>query len=149
MGSFSFFQNRVSRACISRSMAIITCTSISTLAMSGCTKPYFVDPQIQTSNFPPMTVENVSDLQTIVFQAPNPGWSLKIDKQEHVQDGRRVFITLRRPNPVDLYPQQIVEKRIITQVRTGIDVHLVARVLDHDESTKGRAYAPVDNTNAP
>ena len=102
---------------------------------------------ISVDGVPPVMVETVGEHHLLIMQAPNSGWSIAIDKTEHISDGERIFITVRRPDPAFMYPQAIVEKRLLTNIRSETAMEIYARVLGSDEKTKGRGFGrltPVD-----
>ena len=78
-----------------------------------------------------------------MMEAPSPGWSIRLDATERTPIGKRVFVTIRKPDPAYQYTQQIVLMRVLTSVRLDSEIEVVGRLLEHDEKTKGRGYAPV------
>lgn len=107
-----------------------------------------VDMEARMSEAPPMKLGEIDDRHLLVMQAPNPGWSFTIDKDEVARNGRRVFITIRRPDPAYMYPQVIVEKQLLTEAPSSAGLTIMARLLDAHEKTKNRDYTvmtPVDS----
>jgi hypothetical protein len=89
---------------------------------------------------PPILIDELDGKRMLVMQAPNSGWSITLDKDERIATGIRVFITVRRPDPAFMYPQAIVDKRVLTEIHADTEIELYARVLGFDEKTKGRGY---------
>lgn len=98
---------------------------------------------VRIVNAPPMMVEEGEGRHLVVMQAPSPGWSIRLDATERTPIGKRVFVTIRKPDPAYQYTQQIVLMRVLTSVRLDSEIEVVGRLLEHDEKTKGRGYAPV------
>tara|TARA_R110002072_G_scaffold100403_2_gene221049 strand:+ start:756 stop:1208 length:453 start_codon:yes stop_codon:yes gene_type:complete len=98
---------------------------------------------VRIVNAPPMMVEEGEIRHLVVMQAPSPGWSIRLDATERTPIGKRVFVTIRKPDPAYQYTQQIVLMRVLTSVRLDSEIEVVGRLLEHDEKTKGRGYAPV------
>jgi len=92
---------------------------------------------------PPIAVEAGEDRHLVVMQAPSPGWSIRLDATELTPVGKRVFVTIRKPDPAYQYTQQIVLMRVLTSVRLDSEIEVVGRLLEFNEKTKGRGYAPV------
>ena len=61
---------------------------------------------------PPIRTDTLGDNHMLVMQAPNPGWSYKLDRDDRDRDGWVVWITILKPDPAYMYPQRIVEKRL-------------------------------------
>jgi len=117
--------------------------------MGGCMK-FNKGPEMseRLKNAPPIRLDDSQDVHILVMQAPNPGWSFWIERDERTRDGMRVYLTMRRPDPTMLYPQVIVEKNLRTGVRTETPIQIYGRVLEFEESTRGRGHAlikPVDS----
>lgn len=112
--------------------------------LSGCMK-HFKDPEIahRLENAPPIMLDDSESVHILVMRAPNPGWSIRVDRDERIRDGERVYVTIRRPDPTMLYPQVIVDKNLRTRVRTESPIEIHARVLAFDESFSG-GYAPLE-----
>lgn len=91
---------------------------------------------------PSVRLDSSPSLHQVVVAAPSPGWAVTMDSQDEQADARRVFITLRRPNPEMLYTQQIVEQRISTGVASDEAIRVLIRVLDFDQ--KRSPYVEVD-----
>lgn len=94
-------------------------------------------------NAPLVMLDSVDQHHLIVMQAPSPGWSVRLDATKRTPEGKRVFITIRKPDPAYEYTQQIVLMRVLTRVKLDTEIELVGRLLDFDERTKGKGYAPV------
>lgn len=117
--------------------------------MGGCMKQLKgPDMGERMKNAPPIRIDDSEEVHLLVMQAPNPGWSYWIDRDERTRNGKRVFVTIRRPDPTMLYPQVIVEKNLRTKVRTEIPIELSGRIVDFGESTRGRGYAPIHPVDA-
>lgn len=125
------------------------------LTMGGCSvwdsrprlRKQKIDMNVSTQGVPPIKVETLDDHYMLIMQAPNSGWSIAIDKDERIAFGMRLFVTVRRPDPAFMYPQAIVDKRMLSTVRTDSSLEVYVRLLDADEKTKGRGYGkltPVD-----
>jgi len=134
---------------------IVTALGFPMLAMSGCSvwdsrprlRKQKVDMNVSTQGVPPIKIEMLEDHYMLIMQSPNSGWSISIDKDERIADGMRLYVTVRRPDPAFMYPQAIVDKRMLSTVRTDSSVEVYVRLLEADEKTKGRGYGkltPVD-----
>jgi len=116
------------------------------LSATGCMKRIWLrddDAQERMQSAPLIMLEENDTHHLVVMQAPSPGWSIRLDATERTPQGKRVFVTLRRPDPSYEYPQQIVQMRVLTSVRLDSEIAIVGRLLEHDEKTKGKGYAPV------
>ncbi|MFK7759451.1 MAG: hypothetical protein AB8C13_05840 [Phycisphaerales bacterium] len=138
-----------SRKLISRILPvslIILMSSAAAMTTNGCIQRLWERDDNAAFNLesaPPIMLEQGEDKHLIVMQAPSPGWSVRLDKTERTPDGKRVYITIRRPDPAFQYTQQLVQMRLLTTVRLDNDIEVVGRLLNHDEKTKNRGYAPV------
>ena len=132
---------RKSARIVSSALAIVML-----LSTTGCIKRIWIrddDAQQRMQNAPLIMLEENDTHHLVVMQAPSPGWSIRLDATERTPSGKRVFVTLRRPDPAYEYPQQIVQMHVLTSVRLDSDIDVVGRMLEHDERTKGKGYAPV------
>jgi len=117
------------------------------LGATGCITRFLSDEpgvseRLRTA--PPIALETLNGRHLIVLRAPNPGWSIKLDATERTREGKRVYLTFRAPDPALYYPQRIVHKRVLTQVREGTALELAARVLDHDAKARKQSYAALE-----
>lgn len=80
----------------------------------------------------------------LIMQVPTGGWSFTIDKAEITPEGRRIFVTVRRPDPAFMHTQAFVELRALSEVPADTPVEIVARVLDRHQKTDSRVYARVE-----
>ena len=126
-----------------------------TAPMSGCSvwkdRPRLRKQKISMNepvhNVPPIKVELLNDAHLLIMQAPHSGWGFRIDRDERIAGGTRIFVSVRRPDPTFLYPQAIVEKKLLSDVSSDIHIEIFARVLDNDEKIRAQGYgqiAPVD-----
>lgn len=92
---------------------------------------------------PPMRLDAMDGKHLVVMRAPTGGWTLKIDRSEITPDGKRVFLTARRPDPAFMHTQALVDLRVLTEVPQDAHIELVARVLDRNERPRDRIYARV------
>jgi hypothetical protein len=99
------------------------------------------------NNAPPVRIETLGDNHMLIMQAPNPGWSYRLDRDERDRDGWVVYITIRKPDPAFMYPQRIVDKRLLTEVESDEPIRVVARLLEHGEKGTGDQYAPLKLTD--
>ena len=124
---------------ITLALTMLACTP-------GCIKRIWQrdDTAAQQMQHAPQIMLDASETHhLVVMQAPSPGWSIRLDATERTPEGKRVFVTIRQPDPAYVYPQQIVLMRALTSVRLDSNIEVVGRMLGHDEKTKGRGYAPV------
>lgn len=123
--------------------------------MSGCSvwkdRPRLRKQKISMNepvhNVPPVRVETLNNAHMLVMQAPHSGWGFRIDRDERIAEGVRVFVTVRRPDPTFLYPQAIVEKKLLSDISSETHIEIYARVLDKTEKIKAQGYGqitPVD-----
>ncbi len=80
----------------------------------------------------------------LIMQVPTGGWTFTIDKAEVTPEGRRIFVTARRPDPAFMHTQAFVELRALSEVPADTPVEIVARVLDRHQKTDSRVYARVE-----
>ncbi|MFI4898752.1 MAG: hypothetical protein ACIARR_13125 [Phycisphaerales bacterium JB059] len=113
------------------------------LAMGGCWGGGGIRDN-ERADWPPMRLTQAEGKQVVVVQAPSPGWSVEFDRSEKMSGGRRVLLTVRRPDPAFFYPQTVVEQNIITDVRAETDVRVYRRLADHDERKPDAPYVRVD-----
>lgn len=116
------------------------------LAAPGCVTRFITDDanvQREVNEAPPITLDENQNRHMLVFQAPNPGWTIRLDQTDRTPDAKRVFVTIRRPDPLLQYTQQIVTKRLLTQVDIDTPLEIRARVLDANERAKKQPYAPL------
>jgi hypothetical protein len=98
-------------------------------------------------NAPPIRTETLGDHHMLIMQAPNPGWLYKLDRDDRDREGWIVWVTIRKPDPAYMYPQRIVDKRLLTQVESDQPIRVMARLLAHDERGNSDQYAPLALTN--
>jgi len=97
---------------------------------------------------PPIRIDALDGNHMLVMQSPNPGWSISIDKHERIAEGEQILITVRRPDPAFMYTQNIVEKRVLTEISGSTNIVLFARVLEFGEKAGEHGYGrltPVEN----
>lgn len=92
---------------------------------------------------PPVRLETLGENHMLVMQAPNPGWSYRLDRDDRDSEGWIAYVTIRRPDPAYLYTQQIVDKRLLTQIEANQPIRVMARLLDHNETGNSDQYAPL------
>lgn len=116
------------------------CLALGVLCLGGCSK----DLKIAPGSFagPSVGVDSSGEWHEIVAALPTPGWMISLDRRQKVLDAQRVFITLRRPNPVAVYRNETVTQRMVTPVRTDGDIEVYARVLRYSDQVNA-AYSLV------
>ncbi len=92
---------------------------------------------------PPVKGEILEERHLLVMQAPNPGWVIELDRDTRDRDGWVVYITIREPDPGFMYPQRIIEKRLLTEVEANQSMRVMARLLTHTEKGEQDDYAPL------
>jgi hypothetical protein len=95
-------------------------------------------------DMPPIKLETTNGKHLIVMRVPTGGWNLTLDKTEVTPDGRRAFVTARRPDPAFMHTQAFVNLRVLTDVPADTPVEVVARVLDHHAEPDDRVYHCVE-----
>jgi len=75
------------------------------------------------------------DVKTIRVESPSPGWDVTLDGTERRADSRRLFVTLRRPNPQFVYPTVVVDQLVRTDSPPSEPATLFARVLEYGANT--------------
>lgn len=119
---------------------------VSMVLLSGCIQRIWErdeDAATRLQNAPMVMLDQDEPFHMVVMQAPSPGWSLRLDATESTPTGKRVFVTIRKPDPAYVYTQQIVSMRALTRVRLDTELEVVGRLLDFDERTKGKGYATI------
>lgn len=81
---------------------------------------------------PALSIDTTRATYTIVLEAPTPGWTMETVATRQLFERREVYVLLRRPNPVYLYPQVVVTQHLGTDVRTDMPMDLYAAVAAHD-----------------
>lgn len=94
-------------------------------------------------DIPPMALEASGSKHLVVVRANSGGWSVHLDKEELQPLGKRVYITIRRPDPAFIHTQALVDHRVLTDVASPTPLEIVARVLDHAAKPNDRIYARV------
>ncbi len=92
---------------------------------------------------PPIMGSTLEGRHLLVMQAPNPGWDFQIDRDDRGRDGWVVYITIREPNPAFMYPQRIVDKRLLSEIEADQPLQVMARLLAHGEKGDRDDYAPL------
>lgn len=97
--------------------------------LSGCSR----DLRIDAGSFdgPRITIESAGDWHVVEGEMPSPGWEVVLDRTRPSPDAERVFLSLRRPNPVAVYPMVIVVQRVVTPVRSSEPIEAFARVVEY------------------
>ncbi len=95
--------------------------------LSGCARGLSVGPGAYRG--PLIGVDSSGDWHEVIAQTPTPGWTLTLDARRDMLGGERVFVTLRRPNPVAVYPSKTVAMHLLTPVRTTEGIEVYARVV--------------------
>lgn len=130
-----------------RAVSIVVLTSLM-LGSAGCSvSRLFKDDAAlaeRLESAPPVMLDQESGMHLLVVQAPNPGWSVRLDSTELTPEGKRVYITYRQPDPTLVYPQRIVLKRVLTRVPVDTNLDVAARVLKHDEKARKQSYGPIE-----
>ncbi len=129
-------------------LCVLSCVMLITILIpnTGCIQRIWErdeDASIRMQNAPAMSVRELDGRKLLVMQAPSPGWSIRIDATDRTPEGKRVFVTIRRPDPAFQYTQQIVLMRALTSVRANTEIEVVGRLLEHNEKTKNKGYAKV------
>ncbi len=94
-------------------------------------------------NAPPVWLDTLEEQHMLVMQAPQPGWSYRLDRDDRDREGWIVYITIRKPDPAFMYPQRIVDKRLLTEVESDQPIRVMARLLDHKENGTRDQYVPL------
>ncbi len=117
------------------------------LALPGCGS---TGPEITAGPYegPPIEVISRDGVYHLEVQSPSPGWDVTFDRSVQKADERRLFLSLRRPNPAFVYAQVIVEQLVRTDVSVPEDVSAYARVLDYEQDEEGVPYQPVPQDTA-
>lgn len=128
------------------SRMLLTALIVAPLGLGGCTlirkKNSGVDgAQRLAQQAPPVRMESLGGLHMLVMQAPNPGWTYQIDRDDIDREGWVIWVTIRKPDPAFMYPQRVVDKRLLTQIEAAKNLHVMARVLEHNEKGSDDQYA--------
>ncbi len=87
---------------------------------------------------PAVSVGERMGKHTAVFECPNPGWAAGFDQLRDDPEGwTAVFVTLRRPSPIFVYPQVVTRQEVLLDVSIQHPVRVFVRVLDHDSIADG------------
>ena len=129
-------------------LCVLTCVVFITILLpnAGCIQRIWErdeNASIRMQNAPAMSVRELDGRKLLVMQAPSPGWSIRIDATDRTPEGKRVFVTIRKPDPAFQYTQQIVLMRALTSVRANTEIEIAGRLLEHNEKTKNKGYAKV------
>ena len=93
---------------------------------------------------PPIRLSQTGGRHLVIMQAPTGGWTFTIDRAEITSEGRRLFVTARRPDPAFMHTQAFVELRALSEVPVDTSVEVVARVLDRHQRTDSQVYSRVE-----
>lgn len=132
-----------------KSARIVSCTLllVTLLSSTGCIKRIWQRDDNAATRMevaPLVMLDQADQYHLVVMQAPSPGWSIRLDATHRTPEGKDVLVTIRRPDPSYEYTQQIVLMRVLTSVRLDSEIQVIGRLLDHDEKTKGKGYAPMN-----
>lgn len=112
----------------------------------GCAAPK-PPPAVAEGSYagPPARLEAPSGQPaSVVFSAPTPGWQPTLDQTRPGPRGLRVYVSLRQPSPLLIYPQVITENRVGLPASARPPIEVFARVLAHDEAADpGGPYRPL------
>ncbi len=114
------------------------------LGAPGCGLTPWGDKEVITAPdpaVPPIRLETMNGRRLVVMRVPTGGWTLGVDRAEVTPEGRRVFVTVRRPDPAFMHTQAFVDLRALTDVPESTPIEVVARVLDRHERPDGKVYA--------
>jgi hypothetical protein len=113
---------------------------------AGCSR----DLRIDAGDFdgPPVRIDSAGDWHVVVGELPSPGWEFVLDRTRPTPDAERVFLSMRRPNPMAVYPMVIVEQRVVTPVRSNGAIEAFARVVGYADK-KPPGYRRVRLAPAP
>ncbi|MCA9299502.1 MAG: hypothetical protein KDA28_10570 [Phycisphaerales bacterium] len=114
------------------------------VVMSSCGGERLLETTSTPFEGPRIETRVVDGLHRIVVHAPSPGWGVSLEAVDVRERSRDAFITIERPNPAFMYPQQIVEQQIATGIDASLGIVVFARVVEFGTS-KG-VYAPVETT---
>jgi hypothetical protein len=112
----------------------------SALGLAGCSKDLRTDAGIYPG--PQIGVDSSGEWHTIVAELPSPGWEVSLDHHRGSPDAERLYVTLRQPNPLAIYPMQTVSQRLLTPVRAEEPVELFARSMPY-AADENRPYQRV------
>lgn len=99
-------------------------------------------------SIPSIRLDRASGRHLVVMHVPTGGWTFTVDKAEVMPEGRRVFVTARRPDPAFMHTQAFVELRALTDVPVDTPIEVVARVLDRHAKPDSAVYARVQPVDA-
>lgn len=97
------------------------------LFAGGCSRDLTISPG--PFRGPSIGVDSTGDWHEVIARLPSPGWEVTIDSRRPALESALVFVTLRRPNPVAVYPDREVIQRVLTTVRTEEPIEIFAREL--------------------
>jgi len=120
VGGVQVMMSRKSRVC-----GALLLSGLFALVLSGCGNGLKVGQGAYRG--PSLGVDSSGEWHEVVATPPTPGWDLTLDGKRETADATQVFVTLRRPNPAAVYPQVVVEQRVLTPIRAGEPVELFAR----------------------
>lgn len=128
--------------------AIAALTASAALVAPGCSLLPWGNNDVSITapnpDVPPIRLDQTNGRHLVVMQVPTGGWTVTIDRAEVTPDGRRIFVTARRPDPAFMHTQAFVELRALSEVSADIPVEVVARVLDRHQKTDSQVYARVE-----
>lgn len=104
-----------------------TCTYI------GCSSaPPAFEATSEPHDAPPLRLDASEGDTLLVMQAPTPGWQITLEGVREALGRQDVFVTIRRPSPLFMYPQMVVDQRLGTSVPPGKKLAAFVRVLPFD-----------------
>lgn len=90
-----------------------------------------------------MRLVDTGDWHAVRISTPSPGWRVDFDHSRPTLDGRVVFLTLTKPDPRFVYPQQVVEQLVTTDVPRSEPITVYGRTVAADGKNVTRTYTRV------
>ena len=89
----------------------------------------------------PVEISESGRTYTVVYDAPTPGWTMELVSTRQLYKRVEVFVLLRRPNPIYLYPQQVVRQHLATEVRPDLPMDLYVAVVHFGDKRETGPFA--------
>ncbi|MBX3364950.1 MAG: hypothetical protein KF866_09310 [Phycisphaeraceae bacterium] len=124
----------------------LVCASVGLIlaVVAGCASGPKINPGGVYAG-PSVSIDGSRRVHHLIMQAPTPGWQIAIDRTVEHEGRQRVFATIRRPNPMNVYAQVVVPQQVATSIPSTQPLEAFVRVLDFD--ARDGEYVPLSGTS--
>jgi hypothetical protein len=90
---------------------------------------------------PPVSVDSTGREHVVIIKAPSTGWRVTLDQVREIHRARRVFITIRKPDPTLNAISREVDLSVSTSVPKWENVEVWARQVNFVDDGETREYS--------